>query len=488
VGHSRRDDRPPTRAEKIVITGLLQRPERIAECEPLVISGVAYRPLGLLLHAARRYRDYAAMRGVSRFLPASSAAAEVAKVLRAAMPMSRNSSTPTPTQESAARQRRFRAIVDHISLLADEAVAVAPISEHEFRHALDAVAAAERDRTIREGLISVAERYSSRANPDAAVRELQSIVARVTASARSRAVANLSEDAAGVLADYARAKTDSGANRIRTGHPRLDAATGGGGKRGRLWIIAAYTKDGKTQLAKDLIYHAAVHDRRGCVVITSEQTREDVRMMLTVRHTHAHHPGGLRFADVDAGRLTPGEESVLRATISDLQSSGTIGPISYWQAPGGTTVTDIRGVLEDISRRHPVDVVMVDHTLLFQPTVPQRSEIAATSEVIRELKQLALDFDSGRGVWVLACHQISREGREAAERRGGYYLPRDLAASSEAERSADVVVWLYRDEALRDMHEIRLGVALDRWGPGDPHGWMAVEMFASAAVLPMADA
>lgn len=239
-----------------------------------------------------------------------------------------------------------------------------------------------------------------------------------------------------------------------------------------------------TQFAKELVHRAGL-SKLGALVVTGEQTKGDVRTMIVARHSHAFIPGGLDMRRLATGKLSRPEERALQATVADIAAGG-LGPISYFQAPSGTTIGgDIRALVEATARKHPVDVLMLDHSLLFHPERRQDSEVGRVSEVIREAKQLSLDANGGRGLWVILCHQISRKGKEEADKRGGFHLPRDLAETAEAERSADLVLWAWRDEALIDVAEVRMGIAVDRYGPGDVRGWNAYERFTHAAVLPI---
>lgn len=238
-----------------------------------------------------------------------------------------------------------------------------------------------------------------------------------------------------------------------------------------------------TMAGKDLIYGVGLA-MKGSLVITAEQTKSDVRQLILARHAHKFLRGGIDLRRLSTGRLTKPEERALVATAKDIAAGG-LGPISYFQAPSGTTIGDIKALAESTTRKHPVDAIMIDHSLLFSPSERRDSDVARVSEVIRESKQLSLDANGGRGAWVILCHQISREGKDAADKRGGYHLARDFAGSSEAERSADLAMWLWRDEKLTDISEIRMGIAVDRHGPGDVRGWQAYERFTHGAILPI---
>lgn len=250
-----------------------------------------------------------------------------------------------------------------------------------------------------------------------------------------------------------------------------------------LYVTNDFIVTHNTQTAVQLIYCAASHGYN-CAIVTSEQTTSDVRLMLTCRHSHNFKPGGLNYNTIEEGKLSVKDEATLRATVNDLRTNSVMGKIHYFKTPHGTKICDVRSMLESIHERTPLDMVMIDHTGLFSPSVRKESASASSAATMMEIKDLALNFGND-GLWVVACHQISRDGYEKAEKRGGYYIPADLANTAEAERSCDLMLYAYRDEELIDTSEIRIGVALDRYGPGEIKGWNCFEHFASSAILPI---
>lgn len=465
-------DLPPD--ERTILLGLAQSPERIEELQSIDIKHATSHELKIVLTVMRSHRIQASLAGRRRFAPASL----VVSLARKRLAKTLKSTSP----EHKARRRLAEATISCIdSIMCIESKSIDAITHHEFRAAIDAIIESSADDIAAQRLLDISKRFKSNGARGIA-KDIANLASEIASVSSGQEISTLSDDASQALIDYDNAKRGDSKRRIATGHVRIDSLTGGG-CAGRLWLVAGYAKDGKTQLAKEFVY-AASEAKFGCFVVTAEQQRSDVRTMMILRHSHNFINGGIDHRRYDRGTLSPSEESALRASVADL-SSGSRGAISYWQASRGTTVSDIAAVAEQVSRKHPVDLIMVDHTMLFEPTNPQRSDVAKLAEVLRELKQLSLDFKDGRGAWVVACHQISRDGRDFAEKRGGYYLPRDLGGSSEAERSADVAIGIYRDQQMQDLGEVRISVMLDRRGPGDVQGWPAHGCYESAAILPI---
>lgn len=367
--------------------------------------------------------------------------------------------------------------------LVEDAASIDYADDHTYRDAVDRLREMAMDDVGSKGILDLVETLR-KAGPKGLASGLRDLASRVSAVGSPVTVGELSVDASGVLRDYAIAKKSPNSGYIETPFPLVNQACGGG-RRGRQWTVAGYAKDGKTTLALALAYHAAVAQKLGVFIATGEQTRSDVRDAMVVRHSHSLTPGGLPFRAVTNGTLNAEQEKILAATVKDL-SAGGHGSMSYFQAPGGTTMSELRAVAEAAARKRSVDVIVIDHSDLFEPSTVQRSDVSRLAAVIRESKQLSLDFFDGRGAWVILCHQIKREGYEAALKRG-YYVPSDMAGSAEAERSCDVMLWVLRDDQMKEMSEARIGIGLDRRGPGIPKGFAVYERFESAALLPLED-
>jgi hypothetical protein len=50
-----------------------------------------------------------------------------------------------------------------------------------------------------------------------------------------------------------------------------------------------------------------------------------------------------------------------------------------------------------------------------------------------------------------------------------------------------LMLWVLRDDQMKEMSEARIGIGLDRRGPGIPKGFAVYERFESAALLPLED-
>lgn len=356
------------------------------------------------------------------------------------------------------------------------------ITEHEFLEAFDSVQAAWLDARAKEGIIKLADQYE-RTGAVGLYKSLNDMASTIAPAAGGSDTRLIADGAGHVLVSYSKAKRTPGSGRILTPFPQMNKVTGGG-RRGRMWLDCAFAKDGKTIGAVQLAYHAAVEQGYGAVHFTCEQRLGEAEELYTVRHTHKFIDGGVSARRMEDGALKPSEEAALRAAVKDLRTNPNYGPIRCAHVPYGTTIAEVRSMLDTFAMQHRVDVVVLDHSALFSPSRRgQFSREEKSAATLQEMKQLALDFN-GKGCWLIVPHQIKREGYEKALERG-YYVATDAAGTSEAERSCDVLMWLLRTPDLKDASEVRMGIAVDRRGPGAMKGWQEWERYESCAILPI---
>ena len=85
------------------------------------------------------------------------------------------------------------------------------------------------------------------------------------------------------------------------------------------------------------------------------------------------------------------------------------------------------------------------------------------SDIVRDVKQLAVSFNNGKSVAVLAASQIGRTEYNYALKSGEYSIA-SFSDTSEMERSADLLVWLLRRKQDKEAHEIKAGICKYRDG------------------------
>jgi hypothetical protein len=178
---------------------------------------------------------------------------------------------------------------------------------------------------------------------------------------------------------------------------------------------------------------------------------------------------GLDYEKIRDGKLNDNEEKFLREyVVPDMNKVATVdhnGPHSIDPKDYGDihievadpdktdyTIADLRSRAELIFAKTPFSLLFIDHAGLMSPRGRHGSTTEKLNEVIRDLKKLAMSFNRGMGIAVVALFQISREGYRSAEKNGGRYNLTHLSYANECERSGDVVTSTWIDESLRKMN------------------------------------
>ncbi len=266
--------------------------------------------------------------------------------------------------------------------------------------------------------------------------------------------------------------------RYPTGYNKLDQYTGGG-KRGDLWLVCAYTGEGKTSMQIELAYRSWMRGKN-VVFVSLEMSREEVELLLTVRHAHAIAPGGIDKKRAEEGRLSKRDKKIFLKTLKDL-SKREKGEIYIWQTPEGLTMQSLKGKLETVQHEFDINLVCVDYLELMDSPSKSREHRIRITETIKASKQLARTFNNGRGIWIVSGHQTSSDGREKAEKRG-YYVLKGLAETAGAARTANVILCLLQTDEQLSNHEILLSIPKNRSGKKLMKGYLLMADFAHGII------
>lgn len=237
---------------------------------------------------------------------------------------------------------------------------------------------------------------------------------------------------------------------IQTGLTIIDDVTYGL-KPGELWLVAAYTGDGKSITLMNAAWNAMVKQGKNVFVASAEMPKNQWRARLFCRHTQDPDLGttGLRYRDIQRGILTPDMEQSFQYALHDMASNPNYGHCYILQLPYQATLEYLRAKMMQVQARWNIDLLIIDYLTLMSPPrkrVQQREEL---DDLLIQAKQLALTFNSGKGIPVFTAHQTNRMSWETAKKSGRYTL-NAFAGTSEAEKSADVAFWLLGDEDLPD--------------------------------------
>lgn len=278
----------------------------------------------------------------------------------------------------------------------------------------------------------------------------------------------VTSDGIEMLAEYQRIKANPMAGLGQfTGIQNIDLIAKGA-KRFELWLHAAFTGHGKSTLMLNWAYNQAIFFRYDATIFSLEMPYTQCRRILYAMHSM--HPKfkdiriklgiqkdprvttGLEYGKIRDGILSETEELFFEQYVIPDMMSPEYGKIFIEVAPpdkSDFTVVDLRARAELMYKRNPFQLLFVDHALLMAPSRKMGNTTENINQVLRDLKKLAMGFNRGEGMAVVALFQISREGFKSAEKNGGMYNLTHLSYANEAERSSDVVTASYIDDDMR---------------------------------------
>ncbi len=315
-------------------------------------------------------------------------------------------------------------------------------------HAESYAAIVERTALLRR-LIQAANEIAhlalTREDAESAVSDAQELLFAVSESSLHRDVVPL-EIALRRFADQITARGDDQRQGVPTGFDHLDAKTGGF-QPSDLIIIGGRPGLGKTSLALNIVWHAAVAAHKTCAVFSLEMTELQVVQRLISM-----------TAEIDGnrmrrGRLSEKEFESINSASNQLQRA----PI-FIEESSRLTVTDILAKSRRLQADRGLDMVVVDYLQLIEGAGDDEGRVQEVAVITRALKSIARELE----VPLVALSQLSRQ----IETRGTEPMLSDLRESGSIEADADLVLFLWqKDRKDRDESVVRLKLAKHRNGP-----------------------
>ena len=216
---------------------------------------------------------------------------------------------------------------------------------------------------------------------------------------------------------------------VRAGFVDFDTLLGGM-KRSDLILLAARPGLGKTSLALNVARNAAIGQGARVAVFSLEMSAEQLAQRLLAGES-----------GVDSTRLRLGEhnESEERRI---MHAMGVLAEAEiYIDDTAVQRVLEIRAKARRLNTEKGLDLIIVDYLqLVHGGSSRSDNRVAEVSDISRALKEIARELD----VCVIACSQLSR----APEQRPSHIpMLSDLRESGSLEQDADVVVFIYREDA-----------------------------------------
>jgi len=214
---------------------------------------------------------------------------------------------------------------------------------------------------------------------------------------------------------------------VPTGFRDLDSKLAGM-QDSNLIIFAARPGMGKTSFALNVAQHVAVHEGLPVAIFSLEMSQEELVDRLLVGQ-----------ADIDAwklktGRLDEKDFDRLSVAMGELAEA----PLFIDDTPG-MSISEMRTKARRLQMEHGLKLIVVDYLQLIQGRNLE-NRVQVVSEISQQLKNLARELK----VPVFALSQLNRSVEARGTRKPQLA---DLRESGAIEQDADVVMFIYNEDA-----------------------------------------
>lgn len=222
---------------------------------------------------------------------------------------------------------------------------------------------------------------------------------------------------------------------ISTSFPELDHILSGL-QKSDLIILAARPSIGKTSLVLDIARNIALRNKQPVGIFSLEMSRDQLIERLIAAES------GIDLWKLRSGRLSSQGEITDFDIIKSVTQKLIQAPI-YLNDEPILTVTQMRTLARRLQAETNLGLLVVDYLQLIRPRNERNGMVQQVTEISRGLKALARELN----IPVIAVSQLSR----AVEQRDKQ-IPRlsDLRESGSIEQDADVVMFIYREDRVKD--------------------------------------
>ena len=225
-------------------------------------------------------------------------------------------------------------------------------------------------------------------------------------------------------------KTPGAVTGVASGFPDLDRMTAGF-QRGDLIVVAGRPSMGKTSLALNFAQHAAIDGEVAVAIFSLEMSKEALVQRLLCAEGR-----------VDSGRLRRGrlqdDEYTRLAT-----AAGHLNTAQIWiDDTPAINPLELRAKARRLAADIDLGMIVIDYMQLMDGPRNVENRQQEISAISRSLKAIAKELN----IPVIALSQLSRQPEQRTDKRP---LLADLRESGAIEQDADLVMFVYREEAYR---------------------------------------
>ena len=256
-------------------------------------------------------------------------------------------------------------------------------------------------------------------------------------------------------------------------------------KRSEVNIHAAFSGSLKTTWALNWVYYASIFLGRNVYYVSLEMSYKQVRRILKVMHsthwkfTDPVSKGGMGWPALDYRKVRDGdltEEEIARMEYisKDMDNPDKHGVLIVDKPVRQPTVADVRFAAEAQHRKTPLELVVIDYLQLVKcKDRALRSTTERQNDIARDAKDLAMNFNTGEGIGVVALWQINSDGYKHATKvqasnadgKTKHYDMTHLSWAGEARNAADIITYTFVDDNLKEQNEAVFGCIKNRDNP-----------------------
>jgi len=232
------------------------------------------------------------------------------------------------------------------------------------------------------------------------------------------------------------ATNPTGLTEIATGFYDLDGMIEGF-ETGELTVLAARPSMGKTALATNIAINVAKR-QTGVAFYSLEMTRKQllIRMLSgesKIDYKTIHYNLKRKLKGLEWNFTSEQENKFANATgvISEL-------PI-YIDDTNALRPMEIRNRFKKLSHQHEIGLIIIDHLGMIRSDIKTENKVQEIGYIVNQIKYLAKEYQ----IPVLLLSQLSRALTLRTEKRP---VLTDLRESGDIEQTADVVMFIYRDD------------------------------------------
>jgi len=285
--------------------------------------------------------------------------------------------------------------------------------------------------------------------------------------------ASLRNSSKTAIDDYYSNKNSNKFDGLLTGLPSIDLICKGI-RRPEFWIIAAFVSELKTTMTMNFAYTQSVEQGKHVKFVTLEMPYSQVRDLFVCIHSANLNlwPGSewddvypLNYDDIQDGTLNDRQEEFFEFLCVDLEENEDYGDIDIYQPEDGLSMSHLKAWAEVEFRKEPFDIIYLDYIELMTSESNGKDYTIELNQRIKDLKQFCIRFNEGSGMRLVSAYQTNRQGKGNADKSDGEYRLDALSYANEAERSADVILYSYLNEELRENNQNKIGCLKNRSRP-----------------------